>query len=444
MESSDEVYYTVENLLHAVFTSLAHRTGKDVFAIGGAVEKPSSSLAIRWDRDDQGQCRKLLLPTSDDDAVSQESFDLILKDCEPATFGVGGEEVLDEEYRKAGKLDDTRFSTSFNPYGHGILDTINQVLAQGAHREALGVRAEMYKLNVMSLLRSVKRLLTRYRYTLVPLASSSRTSILQDQIARWARSSSVFQLRTKAANSLFDGGRRVDFDWGPKSADTIQWAAFFSGCEHEVLQVTEGHRMTLTYNLFWTSYALDQGSLHFFSALEKLLECDQFLKEGGLVGFTCTHAYPHTSNSSVGNLHHTLKGIDMVVYQALKRLLGSARVTAVLDDDDYKESTSEWRMDSEDEDWRNSDCISDTLVPTFTCDDWCEDEPPDPGAIEAHWQRGPTFPRRGVTWLDHQPNSQTAKELAVAFVARYGNSPIVDAYYSSAAIVARANAFKEQ
>ena len=78
------------------------------------------------------------------------------------------------------------------------------------------------------------------------------------------------------------GGREVVFDWASRRPDTIQWAAFFSDCEHEVLQVTEGHRVTLTYNLFWTNYGpsfmanhlevLDQESLHFYTALEKLLE----------------------------------------------------------------------------------------------------------------------------------------------------------------------------
>ena len=30
----------------------------------------------------------------------------------------------------------------------------------------------------------------------------------------------------------------------------IQWAAFYSDCEHEVEEVIAGHRITLTYNLY--------------------------------------------------------------------------------------------------------------------------------------------------------------------------------------------------
>lgn len=44
-------------------------------------------------------------------------------------------------------------------------------------------------------------------------------------------------------------GRSVTFDWG-KQASSVNWAAFYSDCEHEVLEVTSGHRLTVTYNLY--------------------------------------------------------------------------------------------------------------------------------------------------------------------------------------------------
>lgn len=46
----------------------------------------------------------------------------------------------------------------------------------------------------------------------------------------------------------------MGFDWSNSKGDgkepSIGWAAFYSDCEHEVLNVTEGYRLTLTYNLF--------------------------------------------------------------------------------------------------------------------------------------------------------------------------------------------------
>ena len=86
------------------------------------------------------------------------------------------------------------------------------------------------------------------------------------------------------------GGREVTFDWASNSASTVQWGAFFSDCEHEVLEVASGHRLTLAYNLYWTTLRptsmadslsiLQPESLHFFGAIRKLLQCPDFLPEG--------------------------------------------------------------------------------------------------------------------------------------------------------------------
>ena len=45
-------------------------------------------------------------------------------------------------------------------------------------------------------------------------------------------------------------GQETIFDWSQEEADKIQWAAFYSDCEHEVLEVKSGHRITLSYNLY--------------------------------------------------------------------------------------------------------------------------------------------------------------------------------------------------
>lgn len=92
----------------------------------------------------------------------------LVKDCQPATFGFGGEDVLDEEIRKAGKLEATEFSTSFSPYDYGIVDAVAQALLPGIARpevltgentseEHWGVVAELYKLNVSTSSNLMKR-----------------------------------------------------------------------------------------------------------------------------------------------------------------------------------------------------------------------------------------------------------------------------------------------
>lgn len=88
-------------------------------------------------------------------------------------------------------------------------------------------------------------------------------------------------------------GREVVFDWADAKKPSIQWAAFFSDCEHEILEVTDGYQLILTYNLFWISYGpalmsnhlgvLEQESFHFFACLKSLLDCPTFLPEGNPV-----------------------------------------------------------------------------------------------------------------------------------------------------------------
>jgi hypothetical protein len=77
---------------------------------------------------------------------------MLVGDCQPATFGRGQQDILDESYRKAGKLDPTQFSTNFCPYEAGIIDAVTTMLLNETVGEndqvSLGVWAELYKLNV--------------------------------------------------------------------------------------------------------------------------------------------------------------------------------------------------------------------------------------------------------------------------------------------------------
>ena len=81
-------------------------------------------------------------------------------------------------------------------------------------------------------------------------------------------------------------GREVKFDWSGDS-DEIQWAAFYSDCEHEVLPVTSGHRVTLTYNLYFgtadpISQSVNWGcsSLLLYQDFERALKSKEFLPTG--------------------------------------------------------------------------------------------------------------------------------------------------------------------
>lgn len=199
----------VKSLLASLSDALADQADKTVFAVGGKINVHSlmnlssggsekSPIVFRWDTGEHS-CRKASFPVIDDDATSHAAFAKLLSDSEPATYGVGAKAVLDETYRKAGKMNAARFSTNFNPYEHGVIDVITQALLNSNNR---GVRAELYNLNVSGNSGLIPKLLTNIKLTYhrsipVPRADSSHMSIHPGRRTRWALSSFVFHIHTK-------------------------------------------------------------------------------------------------------------------------------------------------------------------------------------------------------------------------------------------------------
>lgn len=83
-------------------------------------------------------------------------------------------------------------------------------------------------------------------------------------------------------------GEIVDFAWGYTSQQSLQWAAFYGDCEHEVLEVTKGHRVTLTYNLYYSSIGnpaqpvSKPHHLPLYDITSELLLQPQFMRQGRL------------------------------------------------------------------------------------------------------------------------------------------------------------------
>jgi hypothetical protein len=94
-------------------------------------------------------------------------------------------------------------------------------------------------------------------------------------------------------------GHAMTFDWSGPSED-IQWAVFYSDCEHEVLEVTAGHRITLTYNLYGRrgfsniagcSETLDPMQLLVFTEVKEALAKPDFMPEGKLMSILSCATY---------------------------------------------------------------------------------------------------------------------------------------------------------
>ena len=94
------------------------------------------------------------------------------------------------------------------------------------------------------------------------------------------------QLRVAHKTPISD--LETTFEWGDQDTE-IKWAAFYSDYEHEVYEVTAGHRITLTYNLyaheqlggvFQAPSTIDMDSLTLYHRAKEALASPKFLPDG--------------------------------------------------------------------------------------------------------------------------------------------------------------------
>ena len=129
---------------------------------------------------------------------------------------------------------------------------------------------------------------------------------------------------------------------------TIGYMAFFGDVEHEVAPVTSGHRITLTYNLYFDDGGPvsenDAVSEHltlpqtpnqegFREAFKSLLGNPEFMADGGTLGFGLRHVYP--IKESLNHVYDILKGSDAVLYQSMRALGFEPALYVFYDDDEY-------------------------------------------------------------------------------------------------------------
>jgi len=106
---------------------------------------------------------------------------------------------------------------------------------------------------------------------------------------------------------------------------SLAYIAFSNDIEHEVLKVTSGHRVTVTYNLYMVDPVLKpeapvitpslKNTLNLQVALQGLLKSLEFLPDGGTLCFGLTHLYPITSKTELWEMANHLKGTDTHMYQ---------------------------------------------------------------------------------------------------------------------------------
>jgi len=268
----------------------------------GTLSPPEDALILFYGKESQARRVNLAHAT-------EEELKHLSDTCDVATFGRNQEEVVDETYRKAGKLDSTYFSVKLDGAITELLDVVSTELLQ----EDTPIRAELYKLNV---------------YGKDSFFKSHKDT---------PRGISMFGSLVIVYPTPHDGGslvfRHMDKEWTFDSAKAISeqgdpciaYAAFYSDVEHEVTLVESGRRVTVTYNLYYAdkiprsvSIRPDTSEPLLKDALKRLLGDPTFLPEGGFLGFGLSYAYPVNIKSWQYGLR--LKGSDAVVKKVCEDL----------------------------------------------------------------------------------------------------------------------------
>lgn len=412
----------------------------------------SPPVTIRWDGQSGDVSGKLSFPVA---RGKEKVLQQLVKDCQPATFGFGGENIFDEQIRKAGKLEATEFSTSFNPYDYGIVDAVAQALLPGIARpngpnydgdnispDHWGVVAELYKLNVYSAPSDkfkphvdTPRGFTQFGSLVVCLPN--------------LHSGGHLRIAHKGVERFFDLG-------SDSTSSNIQWAAFYSDCEHEVLPVTSGHRVTLTYQLYVSEHiggplsqgfpTVDPKLYPLYDSVKSLLSSPAFMKQGGTLGWHCTHQYAHTNGTANQRLPHALKGIDVVLFTIFRALGLKIHLKPVLDEEfSEEEDQHNWER-KEDPDYVST-AESTTRAATEFREIVIVGE--ESGGemenveIAQFWGRSATTPYeifKHVKWL----NEGVEKEVAMAFQQWCGNETETGWWYSFVAILVEVPVWSER
>lgn len=266
--------------------------------------------------------------------------------CTPATFGRNNEDVLDESYRKAGKLDRDNFATTYHPLDYETIVDIRSELLQG-YDERKPIRAQLYKLNVygpgafFKAHKDTARAENMFGSLVVVYPTPHRGGAL----------------------ILHHGGQEWRFDSGEllsaEGAPRLAYAAFYGDVEHEVAPVESGFRVTLTYNLYFAGSnteatgnkpqpsggpLLTSGRTYedkFKEILQRLLDDPTFLPQGGTLGFGLRYQYPVEKGrdrwydipiKSVSVAQHCLKGSDAIIWKVEQELSLDARLQVLYSD----------------------------------------------------------------------------------------------------------------
>lgn len=299
--------------------------------------------------------------------ATPDRLDALTSVCQPATFGVNQRDVLDETYRKAGNLDISMFASLLKVEKYGLIDTIRDQLLQERGESTQQISYELYKLNVYDRDSFFK-----------PHKDTPRSDKMFGSLVV------IFPTPHEGgALVLREDGREWTFDYAAElaaSSDSpnIAYVAFFGDIEHEVRPVTSGHRVTLTYNLYFDGApaarrmqgsaamtvprSVEDGDARLAVALRELLQDPTLLPQGGLLAFGLRFMYPLKHEAPLQDMVAHMKGSDAMVVRVCQMLGLDGRLGLV-----YAEET--WCLPYDNNPRYDISIVVDRFVDTEYADD---------------------------------------------------------------------------
>ena len=201
-----------------------------------------------------------------------------------------------------------------------------------------------------------------------------------------------------------NNGKMVEFKWSTEQCDvldSIYWAAIVSDAEYEICAITSGYCLTLTYNIYSTKekIPIQSTDVPLYQYLGKALSTPHFMRDGGILGFTCKYAYNPSYLNEADHLPFVLKGSDYMTFLVATSLGLNAVVRPVMEGKDhwyllpeFKDKILVARTD-------NDEDISDHMLLLRTLDPRLERD-----ACTCKLTNG-------ITWCNSMPNWQSVLNL---------------------------------
>ncbi|KAJ6513659.1 hypothetical protein C8R47DRAFT_1206964 [Mycena vitilis] len=348
--------------------------------------------------------------------------------CDQATFGKDQMDVLDETYRKAGKMNLNKFAARLDVVASGLIDAISPDLLQGQDTDAKALRAELYKLNVYgpgSFFKAHKD---------TPRGETMIGSLVL--IFPTEHTGGALSLEHDGVTWTFDSAAELS---AAGSVPGIAYVAFYSDVTHAVEPVQTGHRVTLTYNLFLVDHGaastvnrvIPGPERAFENALHQLLADPTFLPTGGFLAYGLSHQYPmptgpkrrgkrQNKESQLAPILQLLKGDDARI-RTISQRVGLATHVKIL----YHSGQNSF-------DGYGLDVLADDVLNT--------DEVSESAGMDAQEEiegMGVILDDADVHWVTGITKRNRVRSSYVA----YGNEASVKHFYGNAALFIRVPAF---